>query len=87
MGISVTYECIDGADSLMLLLEGVRFMGGFHYLIAMNINYVNYAVDKHIFIILLFITLLYDFWRIRWALLKPNIQPTKETIQCFFVSM
>jgi hypothetical protein len=44
MGISVTYESIDGADSLALLLEGVRFMGRVHYLIAMTINY---AVDKH----------------------------------------
>ena len=53
-GISVTYECIDGVDSLAPLLEGVRFTGSVHYLIEMTINYVNHAVDKHIFIILLF---------------------------------
>jgi hypothetical protein len=51
-GISVTYECINGADSLVLLLEGVRFTGRVHYLTAITINYVimqlinNYAVVK-----------------------------------------
>jgi hypothetical protein len=48
-GISVTYECIDGADNLALLLEGVRFMGRVHYLTAMTINYVNYEVDKQFY--------------------------------------
>ena len=40
-GIAVTYEGIDGLDSLALLLEGVRFMGRVHYLIAMTINYAD----------------------------------------------
>ena len=40
-GIVMTYEGIDGADSLTLLLEGVRFMGRVHYLIVMTINYAD----------------------------------------------
>jgi hypothetical protein len=93
-GISVTYESINGADSLALLFVGVRFTGRVHYLIAMTINYVNYAVDKqfcsgltHFNYITFSLHYCTKFWCIRWALLNPNIQQTKETIQCFFVWM
>ena len=41
MGIAMTYDGIDGADSLALLLEGVRFTDRDHYLIVMTINYAD----------------------------------------------